>query len=60
MDTKELIKMVDEYFDMLDVEKRFPSAGFAKPRRDAENKLRKIIKQSKVEEENERIDKKKD
>ncbi len=34
---------VTEYFKWLDATKRWPSAGFAKPKNEAEKKLRRLI-----------------
>lgn len=46
MDIKvlELVKLIKDYFHWLDVEKKHPNAGFAKPRKEAEDLLREVIK----------------
>ncbi len=45
MTAKELQLLIKDYFLWLDVEKKYPSAGFAKVRKMTEQKLRKIIKE---------------
>ena len=39
----EIILRIKEYFYWVDTEKKYPSAGFAGPRKQAENKLREIM-----------------
>lgn len=38
-----LLDAVRKYFTWLDAVKRWPSAGFAKPKNEAEKKLRRLI-----------------